>query len=62
MSLFSLWISNKFLIVFLCLLFLFLIFKKIILLIIGGQKKGFAPNLIIGGHVPGLPPRVYAYD
>ena len=27
----------------------------------GGAKRGFAPILIIGGGVPGLPPRVYAY-
>src|SRR6218665_1844398 len=32
-------------------------------LIIGGAKKGFCPLiLIIGGRVPGLPPRVYAYE
>jgi len=30
-------------------------------LIIGGQKRGFAPILIIGGRVPGLPARVSAY-
>ena len=30
-------------------------------LIIGGQKRGFAPILIIGGLVHGLPLRVYAY-
>ena len=28
----------------------------------GGQKRGFAPILSIGGCVPGLPLRVYAYD
>src|SRR6218665_2420228 len=28
-----------------------------------GGKKGFCPPiLIIGGRVPGLPPRVYTYD
>jgi len=27
----------------------------------GGKKRGFAPILIIGGRMPGLPPRVYAY-
>ena len=30
-------------------------------LIIGGEKRGFAPILIIGGACPGCPPRVYAY-
>src|SRR6218665_1467861 len=51
---------------FLCLCFCFLsclFFNKYKFflnsrLIIGG--KGFAPILIIGGRLPGLPPRVYA--
>jgi len=27
---------------------------------LGGQERG-SPILIIGGRVPGMPPRVYAY-
>src|SRR6218665_2020817 len=31
-------------------------------LIIGGQKRGFSTHSNYWGRVPGLPPRVYAYD
>src|SRR6218665_476058 len=43
--------------------FMFFLNKKIqnSRLIIGGAKNGVSPILIIGGRVPRLPPRVYAY-
>src|SRR6218665_643687 len=61
--------SLFFLFFFLCLCFCFLscfssFNKKITnsrLIIGGGQKRGFAPILIIGGAYPGCRPRVYAY-